>query len=277
MKRAEFMCVVWNVLDINEVEKFMQVSVLASGSKGNSTFIEMNGTKILVDAGISALRIKKSLFAIGVEVEELDGILITHEHRDHIGGLTTLSRKYNLPIYTRLDTFSSMYCRDTIPDQCCNAIGENFCVGNLKIGAFNISHDAADPIGFTILDRDIKCTVATDLGFVTSSVQAALDYSDVLVLEANHDTDLLKKGAYPWYLKQRILSNRGHLSNEDAAWALVRMKKQNTKVFLAHLSAENNDPHVAHATVCGIVEQQGYDLGTDLDIRLTKQNEIVSL
>lgn len=261
----------------------MQVSVLASGSAGNAIFVRIGRTKLLVDAGISARRIQAGLAVLGVAVAELDGVLITHEHRDHISGLTTLTKKYQLPIYARPDTFRSMYCRATLDDGCCNDIGACFGVGGLKVETFNISHDAADPVGFSIYGNDsygnaIKCTVATDLGFVTSSVQQALDHSDVLVLEANHDVDLLRKGSYPYYLKQRILSNRGHLSNNDAAWALVRMKKRgHTKVLLAHLSEENNRPAVAQETVCTIVRQQGYDLATEFDIRLTKQNEIVTL
>ncbi|WP_110956303.1 MBL fold metallo-hydrolase [Anaerosinus massiliensis] len=252
----------------------MQVHVLASGSKGNSTYIQIGDTKILVDAGISARRIKTSLASIGVAIEELNGILITHEHRDHISGLPTLTKKYQLPIYTRADTFQSMYCRSLLSDACCNAIGDKIGIGELKIECFNIPHDAADPIGFNIFGKDIKCTFATDLGFVTSSVQKALDHSDILILEANHDVELLRNGAYPSYLKQRILSNRGHLSNADAAWALVRMKKQkHMKVFLAHLSEENNRPNIAWETVQKIISAQG----EALDIRLASQNEVVSL
>ena len=255
----------------------MQVSVLASGSKGNSIFVEIGGTKLLVDAGISARRIKKSLGEIAVGVEDLDGILITHEHRDHIGGLRTLSKQYGLPIYTREDTFRAMYCAAEIPTSCCRPIGSAFEIGQLSIEAFNISHDAADPVGYAICGHDLKCTIATDLGFVSSSVQAALDNSDLLVLEANHDPDLLRQGSYPWPLKQRILSNRGHLSNNDAAWALVRMKKKQTQVLLAHLSEENNRPAVAQATFCDIIERQGCGLGDELAIHLAKPNETVTL
>lgn len=252
----------------------MQVHVLASGSKGNSTYVQIGDTKLLVDAGISARRIKASLANIGVAIEELNGILITHEHRDHINGLPTLAKKYKLPIYTRPDTFRSMACRSEIVDECCNEIGDKLGIGGLKIESFNISHDAADPVGFCIYGKDVKCTVATDLGFVTSSVQKALDNSDVLVLEANHDVDLVKNGMYPQYLKQRILGNRGHLSNADAAWALVRMQKQkHMKVFLAHLSAENNLPSIARETVNKIVSEQGYEI----DIRLASQTQMVGL
>ncbi len=252
----------------------MQVSVLASGSKGNSTFVEMDGTRLLVDAGISARRIRHDLAGLEVEVSSLDGIFITHEHRDHIKGLVTLSKQYHLPIFTRPATFQSMYCADQIPLECFHPIKNKLALGRLMIGTFNISHDAADPVGYTIQGSE-KCTVATDLGFVTSNVQAALENSDVLVLEANHDTDILKQGSYPWSLKQRILSNRGHLSNKDAAWALVRMKRHPRTVFLAHMSEENNRPKLAEETVKNILTQQG--LGGIMIVQLTSQDEVVSL
>ncbi len=257
----------------------MRVSVLASGSSGNATFIQMGETKILVDAGISARRIKNSLANIGVAIEELQGILITHEHRDHINGLVTLTKKYQLPIYSRANTFREMYCRNLLADCCCNAIVDCLAIGDIRIEPFNISHDAADPVGYSLYRQGIKCTVATDLGFVTSGVQKALDDSDVVVLEANHDVQLLQENpTYPRMLKQRILSNRGHLSNNDAAWALVKMhKKKRCRVLLAHLSDENNKPDLAYDTISSIVCQQGYDLTVDMDIKVTKPDETVSI
>jgi phosphoribosyl 1,2-cyclic phosphodiesterase len=248
----------------------MQVHVLASGSTGNATFIEMGQTKLLVDAGISARRIKASLAALGTAIEDLDGILITHEHRDHINGLPTLTKKYKTPVYAKAATFSSMYCREILPDCCCNVIGDSLDIGAVKVEPFSISHDAADPVGFSLYHQENKCSVATDLGFVTDSVKKAIAYSDFLVFEANHDVDLLKNGSYPWHLKRRIMSNRGHLSNTDAAWTIARMhKKQHTKVFLAHLSQENNRPEIAETTVRNILSEQGCELDVELDIRLT--------
>ncbi len=250
----------------------MQVVVLASGSKGNAVYVEMDGTKLLIDAGISATRIKKRLAEEQVDVSTLDGILVTHEHRDHIAGLATLSKWYRLPIFTRRGTIEHMSCRQAIPDDCFHPIDGAFRLGDLTIDPFRIPHDAADPVGYRVMGSQ-NCTLATDLGFVTSSVQAAIDGADVLVLEANHDPEVLKHGDYPWALKRRILSNRGHLANADAAWALVRMKKRPEHVFLAHLSEKNNTPELASETVASILEQQG----VSLELSLTAQDEPVRL
>lgn len=250
----------------------MQVVVLASGSKGNAVYVEMDGTKLLIDAGISATRIKKRLAEEQVDVSTLDGILVTHEHRDHIAGLATLSKWYRLPIFTRRGTIEHMSCRQAIPDDCFHPIDGAFRLGDLTIDPFRIPHDAADPVGYRVMGSQ-NCTLATDLGFVTSSVQAAIDGADVLVLEANHDPEVLKHGDYPWALKRRILSNRGHLANADAAWALVRMKKRPEHVFLAHLSEKNNTPELASETVASILKQQG----VFLELSLTAQDEPVRL
>lgn len=249
----------------------MQVRILASGSKGNAVFVEMDGTRLLIDAGISATKIKKGLAGIGVEASSLDGVLVTHEHRDHVAGLATLSKWYHLPIYTRPGTIEHMQGRAAIPAECFCPVGERFSVGRLQVESFNISHDAAEPVGFR-LRGEKTVTLATDLGFVTDNVQAALEGADVLILESNHDPEVLRQGAYPWHLKRRILSNRGHLANSDAAWALIRMQKRPAKVFLAHLSEENNRPDLAEDTVQRILERQG----VNVDLTVASQTEMVS-
>ena len=250
----------------------MQVSVLASGSKGNAVYVEMDGCRLLIDAGISATRIKKALMALDVDAATLDGVLITHEHRDHIAGLTTLSKWYHLPIFTRRATFAHMSCQAQLPADCLHPIEDGFRLGGVQIMPFSTSHDAADPVGYRV--QGSKCmALATDLGFVTASVQAAIDGADVLVLEANHDPEVLKNGSYPWPLKRRILSNRGHLANSDAAWALARLRKQPEKVFLAHLSEENNRPELAQDTVQDILSRQGIAL----DFAVASQTETVSM
>ena len=256
----------------------MKIHVLASGSTGNAIFIDMDETKVLVDAGISTRRIKQSLDSLGEKVEDLDGVFITHEHRDHVNGLTSLLKKYKIPAYTRPDTWQSMYCRSALPDSCCNDLKDSLDIGNIKIEPFSISHDAADPVGFQLFGKGKKVSVATDLGFVTPTVKEALSLSDVLVLESNHDVDMLKNGSYPWYLKKRILSNRGHLANNDAGWTLANLnRKSHTHVFLAHLSQENNCPELAKDTVAKILTSQGCELDKDISLHLTYPEQVSGL
>ena len=246
-----------------EVIGAMNVSVLASGSKGNAIFVELDGTRLLVDAGISATRVKRGLMEQGIDAAKLDGILVTHEHTDHVNGLPILSKWYHLPIFTRRETIEHMPCREKIPLECFHPIEEDFRIGSVRIRPFSIPHDAAAPVGYR-LEGSETCVIATDLGFVTSSVQAALEDADIMVLEANHDPELLKQGSYPWPLKRRILSNRGHLANSDAAWALARLHRKPRHVFLAHLSEENNRPELAKETVQSILEGQGVNISVSL-------------
>ncbi|MBQ1469637.1 MAG: MBL fold metallo-hydrolase, partial [Schwartzia sp.] len=152
-------------------------------------------------------------------------------------------------------------------------IHDEMKLGPLTVKAFSTLHDAADPVGYSFYGANSKCTLATDLGFITSSVQSAIDGSDVLVLETNHDPAMLKRGSYPWPLKQRILSNRGHLANEEAAWALVHMKKRPKKLFLAHLSEENNRPELAKETVERVLREQGAASPT-MEITVARQNDM---
>lgn len=255
----------------------MQVHVLASGSTGNAIFLDFKHTKILVDAGISTRRIKNSLEELGVGIEELDGVMITHEHRDHVSGLATMTKKYNIPIYASMNTWGSMYCRDAMPAECCKVLPKILQLGQVQIEAFSISHDAADPVGFRFFNGDSKCSVVTDLGFVTEEVKQAISLSDILVLEANHDIEMLENGPYPWHLKKRIMSNRGHLSNFDAGWTLARLeRKASMQVFLAHMSKKNNDPELALETVSNILTQQGCQLGSEIVLHRTYPDRIVS-
>ena len=255
----------------------MQVHVLASGSTGNAIFLDFKHTKILVDAGISTRRIQNSLSELGTSIEELDGVFITHEHRDHVSGLATMTKKYNLPVYASMNTWQAMYCSDLIPAQCCKVLPKVLDIGQVRVEPFSISHDAADPVGFSFYHESTKCSVVTDLGFVTETVKKAIAMSDVLVLESNHDIEMLENGAYPWHLKRRIMSNRGHLSNFDAGWTLARLeRKPNMQVFLAHMSQKNNDPELAMDTVSTILTQQGCALGSEIQLYRTYPNRIVS-
>ena len=236
----------------------LQVSILASGSKGNSVYVELDGVRLLVDAGISAARITKGLRARGIEPQSIDAVLVTHEHIDHVRGLKTLAKQYHLPILATCGTLAGIDGGAAFEDDM-RSISDAFMIGNVTVQPFATSHDAAEPCGFRI-EGSHCCTVATDLGVVTDTVQDAMEGADVLVLEANHDADLLRQGSYPWPLKRRILSNRGHLANGDAAWALTRMKKHPRKVYLAHLSEENNRPALARDTVHDILASCGMTL-----------------
>lgn len=233
----------------------MQVSILGSGSKGNSVYVELDGVRLLIDAGISASRIVKALRTSGVQPQDIDAVLITHEHIDHVRGLKTLAKQYHLPILATKGTLSGIEGASAFQTEM-QTISGDFTVNGVTVRPFPISHDAAEPCGFRITGSAC-CTIATDLGVVTDAVQDAMEGADVLVLEANHDADLLRQGGYPWPLKRRILSNRGHLANGDAAWALTRMKKPPRKVYLAHLSEENNRPVLARDTVTSILASRG--------------------
>lgn len=238
----------------------MQIHILASGSTGNAAFIEMGGHKILIDAGISTRRIERGLAEVGFDPSQLDAILLTHEHSDHIQGLDVLVRRYKIPVYTRPATWEKIPCRDKLPVECCRELSASLNLGSMKIVPFGISHDAVDPIGFCLLQGNAKTVLATDLGQITPTVEAALAYADILILESNHDPIMLKEGPYPTYLKKRISGPQGHLSNQEAGRILARLPHTGTmQVFLAHLSQQNNFPHLAMGTVEEILTQQGCD------------------
>ncbi len=254
----------------------MEVHVLASGSTGNATYVQIGQARILVDAGISTRRIQQSLVKLGTSIAELDGILITHEHRDHIYGLETLMKKFRIPVYATIKTWDSMYLRSRLPDAYCEELKPVMTLQDVRVEPFRISHDAADPVGYCLYHNKLKCSMVTDLGFVTEGVQQALALSDVLILESNHDVEMLKQGSYPWYLKKRILGNRGHLSNLDAGWLLTRLeRKHHTHVFLAHMSRENNTPEMAESTVNDVLKSQ--NIADEFSIYLTYPNVVSSL
>ncbi len=255
----------------------MQIHILASGSSGNAVFIEMGGHKILIDAGISTRRIEQGLAAVGIEVSQLDAVLITHEHIDHIKGLDVLVRRYKLPVYTRAATWEKIPCRDKLPQECCCELGDSLDIGSVKIEPFAISHDAVDPVGFILLQGRQKWVLATDLGEVTPTVETALAYANTIILEANHDPFMLKEGPYPAFLKKRISGPQGHLSNQEAGKLLARVAHSGTmNVFLAHLSQQNNFPHLALQTVGEILQNKGYDVGREIVLQRTYPNSTAS-
>ncbi len=249
----------------------MQIHILASGSTGNAIYLSMGATRILVDAGISARRIEQGLAGIGVKASDLDAVLITHEHSDHIKGLEVLTRKHELPIYTRERTWDAIPGgREKLAGRNWQAIDQDFSIGTVDIKAFGISHDAADPVGFCFYYKQHKWVIVTDLGTVTPGVDKALSGADLAVVESNHDPDMLKNGPYPQFLKQRIMSKQGHLSNFDTAALLCRIAHlKRMQIFLAHLSQHNNRPQLAEQTIAGILAQQGCRAGEDIVLHRT--------
>ena len=251
----------------------MRVSVLASGSKGNSVFIEMDDTRLLVDAGVGVRRIERELSELSVPLDSLDAVFITHEHSDHVKGLATLLRHTGAPVYARPGTLRAMAeGGEDLPEERLFAVHDAAQVGSLRVAAFDIPHDAADPVGYEITGSR-KCTVATDLGFVTDTVRSAMEGADVLIFEANHDRKMLRQGPYPWPLKQRILGCRGHLANDEAGRALASLKARPEKIILAHLSETNNRPAIAEETVSRAFAEIGV---ASLPLAVALQDEMVS-
>ena len=257
----------------------MRVNILASGSTGNASVVEIGGHRFLVDAGISCKHIEFGLMQCGYKGHDLSGVLITHEHSDHIKGLDVLVRRYRIPVFTREKTWQRITCRDKLPEDCVRTIEDSLTVGGIRIEAFNISHDAADPVGFTFFSREHKCTVVTDFGVSNAGIEEALQGADVAVVESNHDLEMLQKGPYPWYLKERIRSQQGHLSNHDSGLLLSKItdRKKPLHAFLAHLSQENNRPGIAEQSVNQITTAAGIQMGKELILHMTYPDRISSL
>lgn len=247
---------------------------VASGSCGNCHYIGFEGTGILVDAGLSGKKVRENLESIELGMDGLKAILITHEHVDHIKGAGILSRKHDIPIYANARTWQEMGDKlgKVSPENIqVFETGRGFDIGSLRIKAFGIHHDAADPVGFCIDNGKKKLSIATDTGCICDEIRGQLHDSDLVVLESNHDVEMLKMGAYPYHLKRRILSSNGHLSNDDAALFCVELAKEGVKrVLLAHLSRENNFPELAYETVVGTLKIKGIE-NISIDVLLRQQ------
>ena len=225
----------------------LSVCVLASGSKGNAIHISDGRTNLLMDAGLSGIEIQRRMEATRLNIEELNAIVVSHEHSDHVRGVGVLARRFKLPAYMTQGTATAAAGQLGRIDQLHHFdIGHTFSVGDLAIHPFAVSHDATDPAGFTIARDGRKIGIATDLGIATGMVKQHLKSCSLLVLEANHDPVMLKEGPYPWPLKQRIQSRNGHLSNQDSRDLLGEIKHGGLcHVILAHLSETNNTPKKA--------------------------------
>ncbi|MDR1913900.1 MAG: MBL fold metallo-hydrolase [Clostridiales bacterium] len=233
---------------------------LLSGSSGNCTYVGYNDTHILVDAGSSGKQIEFGLRDIDVDPRDLSAIFVTHEHSDHISGIGIMSRRYNLPIYASPFTWRYLKRHMTagkIHEDLTRVVepGIKFHVGDISALPFQIPHDASQPVGYSIFADDHKLTIATDIGHITDCVKDNLARSEVVLLESNHDLDMLINGRYPKILKDRILSDHGHLSNASAGKLLAMVYSPCLRyVYLGHLSEENNRPLIALDTVGSILE-----------------------
>ncbi len=235
----------------------MKISLLASGSKGNAVFVESGDTRVLIDAGLSGVEIIKRLNRIGVDGKDLHAILVSHDHSDHTRGAGTLGRKLKIPLLvshpTRQGCEGLLKKTDVVEFES----GSSFVFRDLLIDPFPITHDAIDPVGFTIESREGRIGFATDLGIVTRLVTDKLAGCRMVVLEANHDEEMLLNGPYPWHLKQRIKSKHGHISNNESMQLLGDLLHEGLKgVLLAHLSEVNNSPDLPHAAATALLSSQ---------------------
>jgi phosphoribosyl 1,2-cyclic phosphodiesterase len=276
---------------------------LYSGSSGNCIFVGTDKTRILIDAGLSGVAIISALKSIGEDPANINGILVTHEHSDHIKGVGILSRKFDIPIYANIKTWEQMEpCIGNVKDKniriieketrkphLCSLleyVGESeeveectsyksFEIGDIGIVCWPISHDAKEPVSYALYMDNMKISVATDMGYASDVVRDNLKGSDLLFIESNHDVEKLKKGRYPWSLKKRILSDVGHLSNEACASVVRECVCEGTKqVVLGHLSQENNFPHLAYNASKNMLDDIGCVIGRDMYLSVAKRDEV---
>lgn len=238
-----------------------RICSLASGSSGNCYVVGTEDTVLLVDAGLSGKQIKERLEGLGLDISMLSGVLITHEHSDHIKGLSALA-KLNIHIYSSEKTKEAINFESPVSTCTCFELGQSFEIGDIKISTFSTSHDAAEPTGYCLSAEGKTICIVTDTGCISDEIKGFMAKADILVLESNHDENVLKMGHYPWFLKQRILSDKGHLSNETAAYALAEVissdpSPKHRLVLLAHLSKENNFPEMAQSTMENILREKG--------------------
>lgn len=239
----------------------MRFSVISSGSRANCTYVEANGVRILIDCGLSGKQAEIRLRSIGVDPATLDAIIVTHEHSDHIHGVATMSRRFRIPVYVNRGALP--FIGKTFGNEIFST-GTDFDVKGVNINPFSIAHDAADPVGFNIQSNGFKFIYLTDVGRITTLIQNVVAGANAIVLESNHDQDLLRDCDYPWELKQRIASTHGHLCNEAAGQLLNDMMHPELfHIVLGHLSENSNTPGMALTTVNRHL-QQCCDRSTEL-------------
>ena len=251
---------------------------LSSGSSGNCIYVGTESTGLLVDCGVSGKEILENLKNIGVCTSTIKGILVTHEHSDHTKGIGVISRKLNVPIYANAKTWAGI--GDSIGKISAENIrhfdtGVGFELNELEVKSYSIPHDASDPVGYSFRLGSRKVCIATDLGYFSDEVRENTKGADMVLLEANHDIEMVKVSSYPYFLKRRILSDVGHLSNEAAGLAVLELLNSGVrKVLLGHLSKENNFPELAYQTVKNILEENQVTIGEDIELEVAPRKGI---
>lgn len=260
-----------------EATYLLKLATLASGSSGNCLLVSDGSTHVLIDAGISARRITTGLKALGVDPHDLSAVLITHEHSDHINGLPVLSKQLDVPICTAHATGSRICGRmPEIFDHIHSfSAGEHLQIGTLEVSSFPTLHDCACSVGYVVTDEHgVKMALATDLGTVTEFVRQGVAGARAVIVEANYDYDMLRWGPYPIQLKERILSDHGHLSNElGGELALYAVERGAQRVILGHLSKENNTPALAYETVSNVLARGGVKLDRDCALTVASRDK----
>ena len=255
----------------------MKFCSLSSGSSGNCQYIETENSRILIDAGFSGKRVQELLKSIDVCPTTIDGIFITHEHIDHIQGVGVLSRRFDIPIYANKNTWLAMEDKiGKIADKNIVEFNTDEYINHkdIDIKPIKIYHDAAEPVGYLINKGNKKISVVTDTGIIDPKIAQEIFGSNLYFMESNHDEFMLKEGLYPWHLKERIMSEEGHLSNRDAAIALENVLKGNKEiVLLGHLSKDNNVPELAYETVKSSLEEEGLNVEKDIRLGLSYRNK----
>ncbi|NMA32965.1 MAG: MBL fold metallo-hydrolase [Clostridiaceae bacterium] len=256
----------------------MRICSLFSGSSGNAIFVCTENTKLLVEAGLSGKKIAEALSSIGESLSEISAVLVSHEHIDHVRGAGVLARRYNLPIYASTGTWEAM-------EQMIGPVSESnkkkfstyvpFEIGDITITPFPIPHDANEPVGYSFSAAGKKATIATDIGHISMDLLRSFEDSDLLLLESNHDIEMLRMGPYPWPLKQRIAGKHGHLSNDAAGEVIAYMAERGTRKFLlGHLSKENNFPELAYQTVRSVLCEKCVNADSDISLDVALRDRV---
>lgn len=259
----------------------MKFSVLASGSTGNAVYVESGDQAFIVDAGLTGKKMEQLFAKIDRDIKKLSGIFVTHEHSDHIKGVGVLARKYNVPVFANEKTWQAMTPSvGNIPlDQRFQFNMETVqAFGTLEIESFGVSHDAADPMFYTFHENGRKLAVITDTGYVSDRMKGIIRGADAFVFESNHDVNMLQMGSYPWSTKRRILSDVGHVSNEDAAIAMSDVVfEKDTHIYLSHLSKDNNMKDLARLSVAQTLQSVGIMPGEFVHLHDTDAEEPTKL